>query len=99
MTSYHPIPTSFLDEQRYQLETLVARPTIPAYGPSHLGQLLRELGDRAILWLTQGAQPRVERVCHRGVDLWRVEDPTSGDVQFFREENEVRIWLESRFAH
>ncbi len=99
MASYHPIPTSLLDEQRYQLETLVARPEAPAYGPTHLGQLLRELGDRAVAWLTQGPQPRIKRLCHQGVDLWRVEDPISGQVAFFSEENEVRIWLEDRFAH
>lgn len=99
MNSYTPIhATALLEQQRRHLEGIVQRPEATVYGPSRLGQLLRQAGDKAVTWLTTGHEPQVTKVVRRGSEAWKVHDPLTSETHYFTEENEVRTWLEGRFA-
>ncbi len=48
--------------------------------------------------LTTTAEPRIYQVpTLDGPFIWRVEDPSTGQIVYLASEHEVRVWIEERY--
>ena len=98
MNSYSkPSNTTLLDLQRQRLEELLKYSTDTVYSPSRLRELLTQLGQSIVNWLTTGSMPRVSKHKRGSVEFWRVYDPFSKTVLRFDHEDSLRVWMEQRY--
>lgn len=98
MNSYSkPSNTTLLDLQRQRLEELLDYSGSTAYRPGRLRELLTQLGQCVVGWLTTGSMPKVSKHERGGLEFWRVYDPISKTVLRFDQEDALRVWMEQRY--
>jgi hypothetical protein len=85
-----PYSQSNLERQRLQLEALVQTPS---------GRLnpLKTWGRIVIHALTAHRSPRIRQRMVQGQLQWVAYDPITQRTRYFLTEQDVRIWLESRY--
>jgi len=84
-------------EQRFQHETLELIVPKPSFG-DRIRAALYALQEVALNSVALNQEPKITVTRDRaGQSQWNVYDPINGYTNSFVSENEVRIWLESRY--
>lgn len=92
MNSTTRTTNSELNRQRQRLETLVQ----PTQRP--LDQALRTLGDRLLNFFTGTEELRIWQSTRNGHQVWFAHDPITNRTRSFYSEQDVRHWLDNRYA-
>lgn len=81
-----------LEQQRQRLEALVQpRPTSPVINA------LKRAGHTLVRFLTNGQNPYIQQRLQNGCLVWRVYDPMAQQTRRFYSEDDLRVWLETRY--
>ena len=81
-----------LERQRQRLESLVQpQPASP------LIKALQRFGQTLVTFLTNGQSPYIQQQWQNGGLVWRVYDPVTQQTQRFYSEDDLRLWLETRY--
>lgn len=90
--------SALLQRPPHGLDTIVNRlQYTTAYHPGQVGQLLNQLGQTVMNWLTAGSLPRVSKVMQGETAVWKVYDPVSNCTRYFEQETALRVWMEERY--
>ncbi|HIK46157.1 MAG TPA: hypothetical protein IGR64_14935 [Leptolyngbyaceae cyanobacterium M65_K2018_010] len=79
--------------KRQQLETLI-QPQPPT---NVLVQGWKNLGNRFLQFLTAGSELRIWQQACRGQSIWFAYDPITNQKRSFYSQEDLRIWLDSRY--
>lgn len=94
MNSTTRTSNSDLSRQRQRLEALVQ----PTQSPSGLGRVLNTLGDRLLNFFTGTEELRIWQSTRNGHQVWFAHDPITNRTRSFYSEQDVRHWLDNRYA-
>lgn len=95
MNSSTNCPTT-LEQQRQHFEQLIHQPQ-PAAGSNPIVQRLIHLGGAIVRFLTSEQEPRIWQRTRHGRRTWFAYDPITDQKRQFFTEQDLRLWLDTRY--